>query len=107
MFEPVLHKESMPMLPECFIEMGVMPGKTLLPSYKIQTCLCSPSEATFRSIRVDRSEVKFCKKIGVFEQALYKMVGFLLPHCIAGTGEGTGNPLQYSCLENPMDGGAW
>ena len=23
------------------------------------------------------------------------------------TGEGTGNPLQYSCLENPMDRGAW
>ena len=22
-------------------------------------------------------------------------------------GEGTGNPLQYSCLENPMDGEAW
>ena len=22
-------------------------------------------------------------------------------------GEGSGNPLQYSCLENPMDGGAW
>ena len=22
------------------------------------------------------------------------------------TGEGNGNPLQYSCLENPMDGGA-
>ena len=22
-------------------------------------------------------------------------------------GEGTGNPLQYSCLENPRDGGAW
>ena len=21
--------------------------------------------------------------------------------------EGTGNPLQYSCLENPMDGGVW
>ena len=30
---------------------------------------------------------------------------------IAGSGrfpgEGNGNPLQYSCLENPMDGGAW
>ena len=24
-----------------------------------------------------------------------------------GTGEGNGTPLQYSCLENPMDGGAW
>ena len=23
------------------------------------------------------------------------------------TGEGNGNPLQYSCLENPRDGGAW
>ena len=25
----------------------------------------------------------------------------------SGNGEGDGNPLQYSCLENPMDGGAW
>ena len=23
------------------------------------------------------------------------------------SGEGNGNTLQYSCLENPMDGGAW
>ena len=23
------------------------------------------------------------------------------------TGGGNGNPLQYSCLENPMDRGAW
>ena len=40
-----------------------------------------------------------------------------LLHCIAETrfnlgsgrspGEGNGNPLQYSCLENPMDGGSW
>ena len=22
-------------------------------------------------------------------------------------GEGKGNPFQYTCLENPMDGGAW
>ena len=28
--------------------------------------------------------------------------------CVARTiGEGNGTPLQYSCLENPMDGGAW
>ena len=25
----------------------------------------------------------------------------------AGGGEGDGTPLQHSCLENPMDGGAW
>ena len=33
------------------------------------------------------------------------------PACNAGDlgsilGEGNGNPFQYSCLENPMDGGA-
>ena len=31
--------------------------------------------------------------------------------CLCGSpfslGEGNGIPLQYSCLENPMDGGAW
>ena len=26
---------------------------------------------------------------------------------ISWIGEGDGTPLQYSCLENPMDGGAW
>ena len=25
----------------------------------------------------------------------------------SSVGEGNGTPLQYSCLENPMDGGAW
>ena len=32
------------------------------------------------------------------------------PGSVSGSGrspgEGNGNPLQYSCLENPMDGGA-
>ena len=27
--------------------------------------------------------------------------------CNISFGEGNGTPLQYSCLENPMDGGAW
>ena len=30
----------------------------------------------------------------------------LLDHMVV-LGEGNGNPLQYSCLENPRDGGAW
>ena len=29
------------------------------------------------------------------------------PQTFPMSGEGNGNPLQYSCLENPMDGGAW
>ena len=31
----------------------------------------------------------------------------LLPGSGRVPGEGNGNPLQYSRLENPMDGGAW
>ena len=35
----------------------------------------------------------------------------LIPGSIPGSGgsprEGNGNPLQYSCLKNPMDRGAW
>ena len=34
----------------------------------------------------------------VIENKLGKLRGF--------SGEGNGTPLQYSCLENPMDGGA-
>ena len=30
-------------------------------------------------------------------------MGIIVMH----SGEGSGTPLQYSCLENPMDGGAW
>ena len=40
----------------------------------------------------------------------YKRVGHNLATKITEsicTGEDNGTPLQYSCLENPMDGGAW
>ena len=30
-----------------------------------------------------------------------------IPGLDGSPGEGNGNPLQYSCVENPMDGGAW
>ena len=36
---------------------------------------------------------------------------YLMSPALAGrfftAGEGNGNPLQYSCLANPMNGGAW
>ena len=31
----------------------------------------------------------------------------LIPGSGRSPGEGNGNPLQYLCLENPLDGGAW
>jgi len=32
---------------------------------------------------------------------------YLIPGLGRSPGGGHGNPLQYSCLENPMDGGTW
>ena len=32
---------------------------------------------------------------------------YCLQNLVLCMGEGNGTPLQYSCLENPMDGGAW
>ena len=32
---------------------------------------------------------------------------FICIFLIMNDGEGNGTPLQYCCLENPMDGGAW
>ena len=31
----------------------------------------------------------------------------MIPGSGRSPGEGNGNPLQYACLENPMDRGAW
>ena len=35
------------------------------------------------------------------------MLFSLMLFIVTKLGEGNGTPLQYSCLENPMDGGAW
>ena len=41
------------------------------------------------------------------ESACNAGVSGLIPGSGRPPGEGNGNPLQYSCLENPMDRGAW
>ena len=46
----------------------------------------------------------------IWKQTGYSEPGplkFLLQETCITFGEGNGNPLQHSCLENPMDGGAW
>ena len=46
--------------------------------------------------------------VGVFYNILQKIqMNFLASPVNTFFGKGNGNPLQYSCLENPMDGGAW
>ena len=44
--------------------------------------------------------------LGLFLASLFCSIN-LSPKIYVSLGEGNGNPLQYSSLGNPMDGGAW
>ena len=46
-----------------------------------------------------KRDVKFSKRRTILDEIIHIYKPFV--------GEGHGIPLQYSCLENPMDGGAW
>ena len=43
----------------------------------------------------------------IYCQIAFQPVSIKLYSYTQCIGEGNGNPLQHSCLENPMDGGAW
>ena len=55
-------------------------------------CLCSNSSEVFWG-----SLIPFISEAALPEKRKPKI----------DNGESNGTPLQYSCLENPMDGGAW
>ena len=70
----------------------------------------SPSSKSHRSNWTSCSHICTCAVLVMYEGTwgvLYQKS--LLNTCGVGimNGEGNGNPLQYSCLANPMDGGAW
>jgi len=46
------------------------------------------------------------QKAQTFKPFIYNVITFIC-NVIIDIEEGNGNPLQYSGLENPMDGGAW
>ena len=48
-----------------------------------------------------------CLELGIPTQGLRRWLRGKESACQYRSGEGNGTPLQYSCLENPMDGGAW
>ena len=80
----------------------------------------SEMQETYTENKKAGEERRFCISSRTFSASLWSKTDPVLspifkPHCtplpqrIKGwfTGEGNGNPLQYSCLENPMDRGAW
>ena len=76
------------------------PGiKPRSPTFQAGTLPSEPENIFFFNRCIDGSEVK----------ASAWNVGDLglIPGSGRSPGEGNGNPLKYSCLENPMDRGAW
>ena len=55
------------------------------------------------------SENQTLKRINFTGYKFYYFKKYLIDLFVAvlGLGKGNGTPLQYFCLENPMDGGAW
>ena len=83
----------------------------ILPEMEIPdylTCLLknlyAGQEATVRDLHGKTDYFKngkgVCKGVCMLSPCLFNFT-------VAQYGEGNGTPLQYSCLENPMDGGAW
>ena len=66
---------------------------------------CSDIYYSFPSTKYGLCFFLFLVPLGVSIGFLFKI--FLISEVGLCYGEGNGTPLKYSCLENPMDGGAW
>ena len=69
-----------------------IPGGTATAAKLLQSCLtlCLPIDGSLPGSPVP----------GILQARTLEWVAI-------SCGEGNGTPLHYSCLENPMDGGAW
>ena len=83
-----------------------------MPAVPVLCCApwCSEQKTQLGELQVCLSRVVFGWRVlthGTFKPVLLEefLLDLKILRCILG--EGNGTPLQYSCLENPMDGGAW
>ena len=56
----------------------------------------------FQGLKLGCNEASQCDRVSRAQASESNKTVFLMEEL---TGEGNGNPLQYSCLGNPMDGG--
>ena len=97
-FFPFLHIETLPVLK------GL---KGLRHNMSPLILATSPDALLLHSLYTRRNELR---KGEVTSPNTQQVSGFELWICTLmclASGEGNGTPLQYSCLENPIDGGAW
>ena len=63
----------------------------------VESCQCTAKPIQYCKVKLSKNKIEKKKK---------RDMG-LIPRSGRSPGEGHGNPPQYSCLENPMDRGAW
>ena len=68
---------------------------------------CQNDPAIFRKEYMPRNTSLICNTKNLSVRAGDARDVCLIPESGRSPGEGNGNPLQYSCLGNPMDRGAW
>ena len=79
-----------------------------LSSFTVSVILkikCPPTPVLLPGKSCGRSSLEGCSPWGCWGSDMTKRLHFHFS--LSCTGEGNGNPFQYSCLENPRDGGAW
>ena len=81
-------------------------------SYNILTCIAFCKKIVIFLYFV--LYVLFLYSLAIFQLFLHNLIMlyfglflFVLICFVVNDGEGNGTPLQYSCLENPIDGGDW
>ena len=77
------------------------------PSHNENHCCCSVSKSRPMLLRPHILHHGFPGGSDGEESACSVGDPGLIPRSGRSPGEGTGNPLQYSCLETPRYGGAW
>ena len=66
-----------------------------------------PSDYIKGKFQMIRNRLLFSSDVHLYYSGLLQKIPVSCYAPSRPAGEGNGNPLQYSCLENPMDGGAW
>ena len=81
--------------------------KSLLQHHSSKASILQCS--AFSIVQLSHPYLTTGKTIALTRQTFVSKVMSLLFNMLSRLviGEGNGTPLQYSCLENPMDGGAW
>ena len=88
------------------MSLAILPAVMFSPQVKFQSLYLLSFEGT-RAISQDRNRCSFPGRSDGKESAFNAGDVSSIPGSGRSAGGGIGNPLQYSCLENPMDRGAW